>query len=94
MAGSCRRDEDVLLLHEFGERRVTAETWMVLLKNAHMPARIKLLPANPRNQQRKFADGEINLTRFERGVKVMQIDLRSSQPHAWRRTQEQFHDGR
>ena len=24
----------------------------------------------------------------------MQIDLRSSQPHAWRRTQEQFHDGR
>ena len=31
-------DEDVPLLHEFGERRVTAQTWMVLPKNAHVSA--------------------------------------------------------
>jgi hypothetical protein len=60
MAGSCRRDEDVPLLHEFGERRIMAESWMTFLKNAHVPARKKLLPANPRNQQRKFPDCQID----------------------------------
>ena len=90
MSGSGRGDEDVLLLQEFGKRRVAAKTRMVLLKDAHMPPGKQLLPANAGNQQRKFADGEINLARLERGVKVLQIDLGGSQPHAWRRTRSNF----
>src|SRR5207248_7232519 len=94
MARACRRDEDMLLFHEFGERRGTAQTWMILLKNAHVPARKKLLPAYPRNQQRKFSDRQIDLTRFERDVKVLQFDLRRSQPNSRCRVQEQLHDDR
>ena len=94
VASSRSRDEDVPLLHEFGERGVTAQTWMVLPKNAHVSTRKKLLPANPRNEQRKFSDREIDLARFQRKMEVLQVNLRSSQPHTGCRVQEQLHDSR
>ena len=92
--GSGCRDEDVALLHEFGERRVAAKTRVVLSKNAHVPARKQLLPANTGNQQRKFTDREINVTRFEREVKVLQVDLRRPQSYSGSRVQEALHHRR
>jgi len=65
MAGARRSDENVLLFHEFGQRRIASETRMIFLENAHVAAGKELLPADPRNEKWKFPDGQIDLTRVQ-----------------------------
>ncbi len=89
MSGAGGGDEDVLLFQEGGERRIAGKTRMVLLKDAHMPPGKQLLPADARNEQRKFSDGEIDLAGFERGMEALQTDLGCAQAHV-RRGLEQF----
>lgn len=94
MTRSSRCYEDVLLVNEIGLRGIGAEPRMVLLENAHVPPRKQLLPADPRYQQRKLADREIDFACLQRGMKVLQAHLGSSHPYAGSIAQQQPDDGK